>query len=66
MIHKQASHNLRSNPEKMSAVLPVYPRLIDEFHVSLMNQRGWLQRVIHSFTPQIICRQLPQFIVDDG
>lgn len=66
MIHKQASHNLGSNSEKMSAVLPVYSRLVYEPHISLMHQRGGLQRVIHSFTPQIIRRQLPQFIVDDG
>jgi hypothetical protein len=42
MIHEQASHNLSSNPKKMSAVLPVHPRLIDESHVRLMNQRGRL------------------------
>ena len=30
MIHQQATHYLCSNPEKMSAVLPVHPRLIDE------------------------------------
>ena len=65
MIHKQATHYLCSNPEKVSAILPVHPRLIDEFHISLMNQSGWLQGVIRTFAPQIIRRKLSQFIVDD-
>jgi hypothetical protein len=42
MIQEQATHNLRTDSEKMSPVLPVYPRLIDETHISLMNQRGRL------------------------
>ncbi len=66
MIDQQAAHYLSSNSEKVCAVLPVDPRLIDESQVRLMNQRCRLQRVIDSFTPQIIRRKLAQFIVDDG
>jgi hypothetical protein len=66
MIHQQATHYLCSNSEKMSAILPVHPRLIDKAKVRLMNQRGRLQGMIRPFTPQIIRRELAQFIVDDG
>ena len=66
MIHEQATHYLCSNPEKMSAVLPVYPCLIDEPEIGLMNQRRRLQGMIRPFPPQIIRRELSQFIVDDG
>ena len=66
MIHKQATHYLRSNSKKVSPILPVHPRLIDEPQVGLMNQRSWLQSVIWSFASQIIGRELSQFIVDDG
>src|SRR6185369_15638582 len=66
MVDQQATHYLSSNSEKMSAVLPVDPRLIDESQICLMNQRGRLKRVIGSFTPQIIRRKFAQFIVDDG
>jgi hypothetical protein len=66
MIYEQATHYLCSNPKKMRAVLPVHPRLIDESEISLMNQCRRLQRVIDSFTPQVIRRELTEFIVDDG
>jgi hypothetical protein len=65
MIHKQPAHYLCGNAEEVSAVLPVHPRLIDEAYISLMNQSGRLQGVIWSFAPQIIRRELSQFIVDD-
>jgi len=42
MVDQQATHYLSSNSEKMSAVLPVDPRLIDESQICLMNQRGRL------------------------
>ena len=66
MINQQASHYLCSNSKKMSAILPIHPRLIDEAQVGLVNQGGRLQGVIRPFTPQIIRRKLAQFIVDDG
>src|SRR5437764_5522720 len=40
MVNQQATHYLCSNSEKMSAILPIHPRLIDEAKVGLMNQRG--------------------------
>jgi len=66
MIYQQATHYLCSHSKKMGAVLPVHSRLVYESHISLMNQRGRLQSVIHSLPSQIISRQLTQFIVDDG
>jgi len=66
MVHQQATHYLSSDSEEVSPVLPVHPRLIDQLQVRLVHQRGWLQSVVGPFAPQIICRKLSQFIVDDG
>ena len=56
MIHQQATHYLCGHSEEVSPVLPIHPRLIDESDIGLMNQRGRLQGVIDTFTPQIIGR----------
>jgi hypothetical protein len=66
MIHQQASHYLGRNAEEVGSVLPVYSRLIYQTQVSFVYQRGRLQGVIGTFTPQIIRRKLSQLIVDYG
>jgi hypothetical protein len=63
MVYQQATHYLGSNSEKVCAVLPVDPRLVDEPQVRLMNQGRRLQSVVGPFTPQIIRREFAQFIV---
>ena len=66
MIDQQTTHYLRSHSEEVSSVLPVYARLIDESYIGLMDQCSRLKRVVGTFTPQVVCRKLAQFIVDDG
>src|SRR5690242_1483461 len=66
VIHEQATHYLRSDTKKVGSVLPVYSRLIYQTQVSFVYQRGRLQGVIGTFTPQIIRRKLSQLIVDYG
>ncbi len=66
MIDEQATHYLCSNSEKMSAILPVHPRLVYESYISLVNQCGRLESMIDPLPSQIIRCQLTQFIVDDG
>jgi len=58
MVYQQSTHYLGGDPEKVSPVLPVHSRLVDELDVRLVHQRGWLQSVIDPFAPQIICRKL--------
>src|SRR5215813_329044 len=64
MIDQQATHYLRSYTKKVGSVLPVHSRLIYQTQVSLVYQRGRLQGVIGTFTPQVLRRKLSQLIVD--
>jgi hypothetical protein len=64
VVHQDPTHYLSSDTEEVCTVLPFYVALVDQLHVSLMNQRRRLQRVVSSLAAQIAPRQPTQFIVD--
>jgi hypothetical protein len=57
MVHQDTPHELRRNTIKLGPVLPSGVSLIDQSQVSLVNQRGGLQRMAFTFPPQVIIGQ---------
>ena len=66
MIHQHTAHHLRRNAHELAAVAPVDVVLVYQTHVSFMNKRRRLQRVIAAFPAQIKACQPPQLVIDDG
>ena len=66
VVHQDLSHQPRGHAKKMRAALPGRIRLIDEPNVSLVDQRGWLQRVPLAFLAQVAGGKLTEFAVHQG
>src|SRR5438132_2148114 len=60
IVDKNLPHELRSNAEEVSAILPVDILLTDQTQVSLIDQRGRLQRVAHSLSIHVVVGQSMQ------
>ena len=53
VIDQNTPHNLRRDGEEVRTIGPMHVPLIDETNVSLVNQRGSLQRVILPFPAHV-------------
>ena len=65
VVNEYAPHHLCGNTEKVRAILPVRLRLIDHAQVSLVYERGRLQRVSLTLPAQIARREPSEFCVDE-
>ncbi len=65
VIDQDASHQLRSNPEKVGAVVPVHLPLIDQLEVRLVDQRSRLQGVLGPNGRQRAARDPAQLSVNE-
>jgi hypothetical protein len=64
MVHQNLAHWLRCNRKEMRAALTGRGLLLlEQPNVRLVNQRGWLQRVVRAFFSQVTGGQPPQFRV---
>src|SRR5215813_4308180 len=66
MINQDSAHQLGCNSEKMSALLPLHPFLIDESNVGLIYQCSGLERMSHPLSPQIARCLTSQLVINDG
>lgn len=65
VIEQNAPHNLRRNSEKLRAVLPRRARLVNQFQVGFVDERGRLQSMIRVFALHKPMRDAPEFLLDD-
>ena len=65
IVNQDAPHHLSSDPKKMGAILPG-DILIDQPEIRLVDQGRWLQRVIRTFSSQIMTGQATQLVVNQG
>ena len=63
VVHQDLAHQARSDSEKCDRFSNWVP-LINESHVGLVHERGWLQRVAESFSSASSWRKLTKFLVD--
>jgi hypothetical protein len=64
MIDEDMAHDLGSNREELSAVVPsLIPAT--QANVCFMHQRGGLKSVSGAFPPQVPGRALPQLRIDE-
>jgi hypothetical protein len=63
VFHKDSAQDLRSNPEKLRAILPVDVVLIHESEKRLMNQDCGLKGVPRGFTPHVVSRPPPKILI---
>ena len=66
MVNKNPSQRLRGYGEEMGAVVPLNPRLIDEFQIGFINQSRSLERVVGPLLTHEAPSEGAQFIVDAG
>ena len=64
VIYQNAAHQLRSNAEKLRAILPARGLLVDQTQIRLVNQRGCLQRMAGPLVTQVARRLTPQLVID--
>jgi len=63
MVNQDAPHQLCGHAKEMCPALPVHRLLLHQLQISLMHQRGSLQRVVGSLVAHITSRQSPQLVV---
>ena len=66
MIDEDAAHRLGGDGEEVGATLPIDAGLIDQFHVSFVDQCGGLQSVALRFASHATTGHQAQFRVDPG
>jgi hypothetical protein len=66
VVNEDAAHHLRGDAEEVRAVLPLHLRLVYQTHVSLVDERGRLERVPDALLAQVARGEAPQLAVDDG
>ncbi len=49
VIDKNSSHELRGDPEKLGAILPLDAALVDHAQIHFVDERGGLQSVVAAF-----------------
>src|ERR1700690_44878 len=62
IVDQYPAHELRGNPEEMTAVLPLL-LLIDQLQIGLVDQGGGLQSMVRTLMPQISSSHAAQFLV---
>ncbi len=65
MIDKKPAYTLRRHCEKISAVLPVHPLVIDELNVQIVHQRRRLKRMAGIFGSHVPPSQTLELLVDE-
>src|ERR1700687_1422936 len=65
VVHQNLAHQSCRHSKEMRAALPCRIRLIDQPHVSLVDQRRWLQGVPLAFFAQVAGGKLAEFPVDE-
>src|ERR1017187_5530210 len=66
VVHKDLTHEARSNGDEMSAVLQLNRYAAYQPEVGLVNQGGALEGVIRPFQLELIVSDTPQLFVDQG
>ena len=61
MIHQNLPHQPGGDSQEMRPVLPVHLRLVHQFKVDLIDQRGGLQGVALALHPHVVLGDAPQF-----
>ena len=64
VVDEDASHGLGADREEVVAILPVDVALAREFHVSLVHQSGWVERVVAAFLLHVGGGEAAQLIVE--
>ena len=64
VIDQDSPDRLRPHGKKMGSALPIDARLIDQPQIRLVNQGGWLKRMVGPLMAEMPGRQRPKFIID--
>src|SRR5262245_37643670 len=65
MVDEDAPHRLSRDRKEMGAVLPVHALVVDQAHVSLVDQRGGLQAVAGALAFHVAVREVAKLLVHD-
>jgi hypothetical protein len=65
MVDQKPPHCLCSEREAVRATLPLVAALLLQAQPGLVDERGWLERVVSAFARQISARDATQFAVDE-
>ena len=65
VIDKNCAHQLGSDAEEMSTVLPVQVFAIDESKKRFVDERGGLKSVACAFLTHVTMREAPQFLINE-
>src|SRR5438309_9101513 len=64
MIHQYVPHELRCDPEKVGAVLPLRLVLPNETKVGFVNECRALKRMVGALSPEMATRQAAQLFIN--
>jgi hypothetical protein len=65
VVDEDPPHDLRRSAEEVSAIPPINGPLVDESHVDLVDQGGWLKCVADALASKLTCRDPPQLRVHE-
>ncbi len=63
LVNQDLPHYGRGDANKVGPAFPLNLALINQSHVSLVNQRGGLQHMASFFAPHVLMGQTPQFLI---
>lgn len=66
VVHQNLAHQFGRHGDKVCAVLGLRGTLANYAQIHLVNQRGTLQSMSGALIPQIVVRQVVEFLVDNG
>ena len=66
MLHKNATHQLRRDGEKMSAILPLHALIIHQAHVGFIDQGRGLEAVAGALPFHVAAREAAKLVINDG
>jgi hypothetical protein len=66
VIDQDAPHDLRRHAKEVRPILPIALSLVDEPQIDLVDERGRLERVVHSFHPELPVGDATELRIDPG
>jgi len=64
VVDQNLAHKLRSDREKMGAILPIRQVLLSQAHVCFVNQCGALQGMVGTFPLKVASGDSVEFAID--
>ena len=65
LVNQYAPHGLRGDGEEVRAVLPTHAALVNESHVSFVDERGGLQSVVGALAAHVAVREPVQLLLNE-